>query len=199
MTIRSILFAGAAALVGTGVIAQEAVENPGSDAEAEILAPEGGETAEAPAAPDAGTETEMAGDSEGLYGAFGDRAVADLIGLNVLANSTEGEIRNVGEVESLVRTAGGGDEVMAVVGVGGFLGFGERDVAVPLASFEENELGLVLPGMTRDELEAMQPYDGAGVELTMDMTVDGQPIAPDTEMQPPTGEDGAAEEGVITE
>ena len=80
------------------------------------------------------TQTEMAtttvttDDASGAYGASGDVAVADLLGMKVLVDG-DGDI---GEIEDLVRSSG---EVMAVVGVGGFLGLGEHDVALPLAEF----------------------------------------------------------------
>lgn len=127
----------------------------------------------------AGTDVADAA-SAGLYGTFADRAVSDIVGMDVLARSDNGEeMDEVGEVERLVRTATS-EEVLAVVGIGGFLGLGEHDVAVPLARFQESEEGLVLPEFTEEELEAMAPFeDGDGIEeLTLDMTVAGTPVAP---------------------
>ena len=123
------------------------------------------------------TETASVAPAEGLYGAFAGAAVADIVGLDVLAMD-DGALEDIGEVESLVRVAAGGDEVMAIVGVGGFLGLGEHDVAVPLAQFEMSAEGLVLPGVTEDDLEAMAPFEDAeGVEeLAMDRTVDGSAL-----------------------
>ncbi|UWQ21604.1 PRC-barrel domain-containing protein [Jannaschia sp. W003] len=121
----------------------------------------------------------------GLYGTFADRAVSDIVGLDVLARDNDGdEMEDVGEVERLVRTSAS-DEVLAVVGIGGFLGIGEHDVAVPLSRFQESEDGLVLPEFTEEELEAMAPFeDGEGVEeLTFDTTVAGTPIAVEEQTQ----------------
>jgi len=42
----------------------------------------------------------------------------------------------------------------AIVGVGGFLGVGERDVAVPVSKFKQQMGKIVLPGATKDKLMA---------------------------------------------
>ncbi len=103
-------------------------------------------------------------------GAFADIAVRDVVGLTVLAGGGE----NVGEVESLVKS---GDDVMAVLGVGGFLGFGEHDVAVPLAELQPAEGAVLLKTLDLQTLEEMPAYDGASEALPMDVTVAGTPIA----------------------
>ena len=204
---RAGLLAVAAALAAIPAFAQTATDDAGAPLILEETAPEAGATLpvegtpelEAVEAPEAmpveaetetevveverpaleGTEvetTEMA-EAGGLYGTFGSSAVADIVGLDVIAMD-DGELSDVGEVERLVRVAAGGDEVMAIVGVGGFLGLGEHDVAVPLAQFEMSAEGLVLPGVTEDDLEAMAPFEDAeGVEeLAMDRTVDGSAL-----------------------
>ncbi|MCK0168849.1 PRC-barrel domain-containing protein [Jannaschia sp. S6380] len=107
---------------------------------------------------------------EGGYGAFADTAVSELVGQNVL--SAVGD--NVGEVEALVSADGA---VLAVLGVGGFLGFGEHDVAVPLTELSPAEGALLLEGLDRETLEAMPEYGGEGEPLAMNTTVAGAPIA----------------------
>ncbi|MEM8850731.1 MAG: PRC-barrel domain-containing protein [Pseudomonadota bacterium] len=110
--------------------------------------------------------------AQGGYGAFGDVAVASLLGQNVL----EGTGENVGEIERLVSADG---SVMAVVGVGGFLGFGEHDVAVPLAEMAPVEGGVQLQTLARTDLEAMDAWAGDGEELPRNVTVSGTPLNPE--------------------
>ncbi|SFJ76017.1 PRC-barrel domain-containing protein [Jannaschia pohangensis] len=117
----------------------------------------------------------------GGYGAFADIAVSDLVGLNVLTNSGE----NVGEIETLVKASADGD-VMAVLGIGGFLGFGEHDVAVPLTELAPAEGAVLLQSLDLATLEGMPAYDGAGEALPMNTTVAGDvleeeilPVAPE--------------------
>jgi hypothetical protein len=48
---------------------------------------------------------------------------------------------------------------VAVVSVGGFLGMGDRKVAVPASMFSSNEKGqTVLPDVTTDQLEALPEF-----------------------------------------
>lgn len=107
--------------------------------------------------------------TDGIYGTFASAAVRDLVGMNVLAMDGD----DVGEVEALVRTAG---DVSAIVGVGGFLGLGEHDVAIPLSEFTMSDGALMLPGMTEDQVEAMAEYEGDADELPLTVTVAGDPI-----------------------
>ncbi|KIT15457.1 PRC-barrel domain-containing protein [Jannaschia aquimarina] len=103
---------------------------------------------------------------QGPVGAFADTAVGDLVGADVLA--ADGD--PIGEVERLVDVRG---EVLAIVGVGGFLGFGEHDVAIPLREFVQAEDSLSLSAYTRSDLQAMIAYQGEGDPLPLDMTVAG--------------------------
>ncbi|WP_308916031.1 PRC-barrel domain-containing protein [Jannaschia sp. LMIT008] len=128
------------------------------------------------------TETEVIvadadADASGLYGTFGDFAVSDLVGQNVLVRQDGGsEFDDIGEIDNLVRASAGSGEVLAIVGVGGFLGLGEHDVAIPLNRFEQLDDALVLPDMTEAELDAMPEFDGEAEILANDMTVSGEPI-----------------------
>jgi hypothetical protein len=47
----------------------------------------------------------------------------------------------------------------AVVGVGGFLGLGKHDVAIPMQQLEIASDGFVLPGGTKDNLKAMPKFE----------------------------------------
>ena len=115
----------------------------------------------------------------GGYGAFGDIAVRDIVGRSVLGATGE----SLGEVETLVSLDG---DVLAVLGVGGFLGFGEHEVAVPLADLNPGEGALILPGLDRAALEAMPEHDGTGDALAMDVTVAGEPVAEPDPVAPET-------------
>jgi sporulation protein YlmC with PRC-barrel domain len=46
----------------------------------------------------------------------------------------------------------------AIIGVGGFLGIGERLVAIPIGQLRVTNGQLVLPGATKDVLKAMPPF-----------------------------------------
>lgn len=117
----------------------------------------------------------------GGYGTFGDTAVAALVGQRVLIGNGD----RVGEVESIVKTS---TETMAVLGIGGFLGFGEHDVAVPLTELTQAEGAILLKSLDMEMLQAMPSYDGGAEALPMDVTVSGDPVLPITPSDPPAAE-----------
>ena len=49
----------------------------------------------------------------------------------------------------------------AIVGVGGFLGVGEHNVAVPVSKFKQQMNKIVLPGVTKDALKAAPKFEYA--------------------------------------
>ena len=49
----------------------------------------------------------------------------------------------------------------AIVGVGGFLGLGEREVAIPSGQLRPTDDGFLLPGATKDALRAMPEFEYA--------------------------------------
>lgn len=108
-------------------------------------------------------------ESGGGYGAFANVAVSDLVGQTVRASTGEA----VGEVEVLVAR---GSDVTAVLGVGGFLGFGEHDVEVPLTELTLGDGALMLETLDLPSLEAMPAYAGDGEEMPMNVTVAGEPL-----------------------
>ncbi|OWU85282.1 hypothetical protein ATO6_09705 [Oceanicola sp. 22II-s10i] len=83
--------------------------------------------------------------------------VGDLIGATV--NSTAGD--NIGVVDDVVQMRG---EVLAIIGVGGFFGFGSRDVAVPLTELALRDDRLTAPGYTEVQLESMRDFDAGQSE-----------------------------------
>lgn len=76
--------------------------------------------------------------------------LTDVVGTNVA--NTEGE--SIGEVVRVMRTPAGTQSLL-VVGIGGFLGIGERQVALPLQAFEPGVQQLNLPGYDRASLEGL--------------------------------------------
>ena len=74
---------------------------------------------------------------------------SEVIGKDVYNDANE----EIGEIEDLI-VSGQNKVVHAIVGVGGFLGLGERRVAVPYSSFSANAEGkLMLHGITKADLE----------------------------------------------
>ncbi len=83
------------------------------------------------------------------------RRATSLIGANIINE----ENRNVGEVHDfMVDMAGGG--TIAVLSVGGFLGIGERYIAIPVSDLRWNSERerWVLPGATADSLKARPAF-----------------------------------------
>lgn len=156
------LTTAAIALTAGFAVAQDAAPaDPLATPEVETEAPE----VEAAESSDMNTD----GGGGSAMGAFADTAVRDIVGKNVLAEDGN----NVGEVEALFIE---GDQVQAVVGVGGFLGIGEHDVAVPLADFVVTDQGMMLPELSQEELEAMNAFDGEAESMPLNVTVAGDPV-----------------------
>jgi hypothetical protein len=49
----------------------------------------------------------------------------------------------------------------AIIGVGGFLGMGKHDVAIPVGQFKEDKGKILLAGATKDALKAMPKFEYA--------------------------------------
>ncbi len=76
-----------------------------------------------------------------------------LIGATVYSEQNE----RVGSVDDLVMT--GDDKVtVAVISVGGFLGLGSKLVAVPFGQLKRDADRVVLPGASKDALNAMPNF-----------------------------------------
>ncbi|WP_223870708.1 PRC-barrel domain-containing protein [Salipiger aestuarii] len=87
-----------------------------------------------------------------------DRNVEDLMGHSVATESGE----DVGEVDFIgVR----GQTIVAIVGVGGFLGMGENEVAVPVEKLILRGDELILPEYTQSQLENMPEYNESEVRI----------------------------------
>lgn len=81
-------------------------------------------------------------------------------------NGTADDAENIGEVNDIVIGSDGNIEAV-IVGVGGFLGIGEKNVAVDFAQVEwaerDNDRWLVAP-MTKEQLEQQAEFDRSAYE-----------------------------------
>ena len=66
----------------------------------------------------------------------------------------------IGEVNDLI-VAPNKSVSYAIVGVGGFLGVGEHDVAVPVSKFKQQMGKITLKGATKDALKAAPKFEYA--------------------------------------
>lgn len=126
-------------------------------AAAQTPAPTGDATTGAPAATDQSTPMVVHADGH---------LASNLIGENVY-NSTSEDADNIGEVVDLVIGDDGNVEAI-VVGVGGFLGIGQKEVALEYDLIEwseqaDGERWLVVP-TTKEALEAQQEFDRSAFE-----------------------------------
>ncbi|MGY6708183.1 MAG: PRC-barrel domain-containing protein [Rhizobiaceae bacterium] len=90
---------------------------------------------------------------------------SNIIGESVY-NSVADDAENIGNVNDLVLDANGEAEYV-VIGVGGFLGLGQRDVAIPFEELEwaerDGQVWLVV-NTTREALEAQPEFDTAAYD-----------------------------------
>lgn len=84
--------------------------------------------------------------------------VGDLTGTDVMDSNAE----SIGSISDVVQ---GVSEAEAVIGIGGFLGIGSYDVALPISDLNYNaDEEAVSVKLTREELEALPEYEDAGTE-----------------------------------
>lgn len=88
--------------------------------------------------------------------AMGWSAKKQILGKGVYNNIGE----KVGEIDDLIVTP---DKAVsyAIVGVGGFLGIGEHEIAVPVDKLKQQEGKIVLPGATKEALKAAPKFEYA--------------------------------------
>ncbi|NYT81478.1 PRC-barrel domain-containing protein [Alcaligenaceae bacterium] len=67
----------------------------------------------------------------------------------------------IGEINDVV-LASDGKAIYFIIGAGGFLGMGERDVAIPFNEIKHTGDKLVLSGYTKDQLKALPKVEVAG-------------------------------------
>jgi len=112
-------------------------------------------TATAPAAPAAGATTTVGNTEVDPANAV---LASQFMGQAVYTAANE----NIGEINDLIMNKNL-DNIVAVVGVGGFLGIGERDVAIPISDIQvnkdtDNALRLTITA-SKEQLEAMPAFD----------------------------------------
>ncbi len=130
---------GDAAVEGNSMATETAdAENTGQMAQDADMASEGGWTEE----------------MDSIFADIADQQIAELIGMEVA--SADGEV--VGEVDNFALA---GEDVVAIVGIGGFLGIGEHEVALSLGDMTYDGEKLVLSSMTEEQLREMPEYDEA--------------------------------------
>lgn len=88
--------------------------------------------------------------------AMGWSAKKQILGKGVYNNIGE----KVGEIDDLIVTP---DKAVsyAIVGVGGFLGVGEHEIAVPVGMLKQQDGQIVLPGATKEALKAAPKFEYA--------------------------------------
>lgn len=142
--------AAGAAATAEGTTAESTAEQPATT---------GGTTAEQPATSAESTAEQPTATQEAARPPYplGDKTANDLIGQSVVNQNGD----TVGEIYDIVLNAGD-QAVLAVVSVGGFFGFGEKNVAVPFEQLQpgENET-ILMSTATEEELEALPEYDEA--------------------------------------
>jgi sporulation protein YlmC with PRC-barrel domain len=119
----------------------------------------------------------------------------DYIGKQIYNSSNE----SIGDVNDLILEENGGI-VAAVVGVGGFLGIGEKDVALPMDKItmardaENNNEVRLTTTETAEALQAAPEFktlgdQQAGTDTTTTSSTTSEPAAPATPATPSTGGD----------
>ena len=93
----------------------------------------------------------------------------------------------IGEIDDLVLThdQAKGYHVYAIVGVGGFLGIGERKVATPLASLPKVDGKFVMHGVTKETLKDWPEYKFTAPVSTTTTTTTTTTNVPGTTIVPP--------------
>jgi len=89
-------------------------------------------------------------------GQISDDEAAQLVGKTAV--STDGE--EIGDISAVVKSEST-DELHAVVDAGGFLGIGERTVAIPLRNGEINQNGDLQLSVMKQDVERMEEYNPA--------------------------------------
>ncbi|MEQ3626850.1 MAG: PRC-barrel domain-containing protein [Celeribacter sp.] len=148
-----------------------------TDAELDAEAAEGEMTAETDA--ETNTDTNVGGvigtdtasssfNFEQAYSGAAGMQIAELIGSDVI----DADGKTVGEIDRFARL---NNDIVAVIGVGGFLGLGEDDIALSLdqMNYAAEEGQFTLSGYTEEDLEGMPEYDAAAAtELENEATLE---------------------------
>lgn len=99
-------------------------------------------------------------------------AVTQVEGIEVAIAGGE----NIGEVERVVQTRDG-QRTFLVVAVGGFLGIGDREIALPLEDFEAGDGRFMLPGYDRAAIDGRDEYEeGRYREVDLSNVLEGTEV-----------------------
>jgi hypothetical protein len=86
-------------------------------------------------------------------------AKKDLIGKTVMSDTKD----KIGKIADLIISPGSDSKgpfaSFAIIGVGGFLGVGVKDVAIPMEQIKIESGKLVLAGATKDALKSMPKFE----------------------------------------
>lgn len=126
------------------------------------------EAAPAPAAPAPATQDVAPMTQDGAAVARSDGHLASAMIGETVYNGTGDDAENIGEVNDLVLNAEGNLDFV-VIGVGGFLGLGEKDIAVSYSDLQwverDGDRWLVAP-YTKDQLTAQTEFDRRPYQMT---------------------------------
>ncbi|CAI2932862.1 PRC-barrel domain-containing protein [Aminobacter sp. P9b] len=106
----------------------------------------------------------------------------NIIGENVY-NSTAEDAETIGDVNDIVLAADGTADQL-IIGVGGFLGIGEKNVALPYKEFdwaEKNGDRWLVMATTKEQLQALPDFDRRGYEPAPASVAATDPAAPATD------------------
>ncbi|AWC22118.1 PRC-barrel domain protein [Aminobacter sp. MSH1] len=106
----------------------------------------------------------------------------NIIGENVY-NSTAEDAETIGDVNDIVLAADGTADQL-IIGVGGFLGIGEKNVALPYKEFdwaEKNGDRWLVMATTKEQLQALPDFDRRGYEPAPAPVAATDPAAPATD------------------
>lgn len=115
-------------------------------------------SAQAPAAPVAGKAPLGVTVIEMEAVVIGWSTKRDLLDKTVVNDKNE----KIGKVDDLILSPAKAGSTpaasFAIIGVGGFLGIGKREVAIPTEQLKLQDKKLTLPGATKDALKALPPF-----------------------------------------
>jgi sporulation protein YlmC with PRC-barrel domain len=88
-------------------------------------------------------------------------AKKDLLGKTVINDNKD----KIGKIDDIILTPSSDTKIpaasFAIIGVGGFLGIGKHDVAIPMEQIKLQGGNLVLPGATKDALKSLPKFEYA--------------------------------------
>lgn len=119
--------------------------SPGMESNAASTAP--GTQAPGTTAPATNMSSDTTASTEAITGWS---AKDDIIGKSVFNENDE----KVGDINDVVISSDG-QTLYLLVGAGGFLGMGQKDVAVPFERFQRNDDRVLLSGYTKEQLKAL--------------------------------------------